>query len=336
MTGHLFGLGRAFGRGLGRAGAAALAALWIGAAANAAATEVRLAVNVSPISGMAIVAKEKGFFEARGLDVAVSNFTSGRDALNSVLGGAADFATTAEAPVTAAAMARQPIAFLARMEYSDLKTLVRADAGISAPSELRGKRVAFTAGTGGEVYTGQLLERAGLTPADVTLVNLRPQDMLPAMVAGDIDAFNTWEPHISNGRKALGDAAALIDTAGVYSETFNIVTMQAYLDANPDVADAFLTALIDAEGWMKANRDDAVALVAAAVGMEAADLGAIWDDYVFELTLDQRQMDVLTAHAAWRLESGNHPDGAVMPDFAQVIFTEPLRRVAPDRVRSPF
>ncbi len=318
---------------------AAVALLWFGAGAVpalGAGVPVRLAVNVSPISGMAIVAEEGGFFDARGLDVTISNFTSGRDALNSVLGGAADLATTAEAPVTAATMAGQPIAFLARMEYSDLKTLTRAGAAIAAPADLRGKRVAFTAGTGGEVYTMALLANAGLAPADVSLVNLRPQDMLPAMAAGDIDAFNTWEPHISNGRKALGDGAVLIDTAGTYFETFNIVAMQGWLAANPDTADAFLTALLDAEAWMKGNREDAIALVASAVGMDAADLAGIWDDYVFELTLDQKQMDVLTAHAAWRLSSGNHPDGATMPDFTTVIFPEPLRRVAPDRVRAPF
>src|SRR5690606_4813722 len=92
-----------------RRGLAALA-LGIGllgpAAQAVAADKVRLAQNLSPISGVVIVAKQKGFFDQAGLDVTVVNFTSGKQALEATLGGGADIATTAEAPVTAATMAR--------------------------------------------------------------------------------------------------------------------------------------------------------------------------------------------------------------------------------------
>ncbi|ESR24876.1 ABC transporter substrate-binding protein [Lutibaculum baratangense] len=314
--------------------AAALLGL-AGTGAGAADMSARLAQNLSPISGVTIVAKEKGFFEEHGLDIAVSNFTSGKQCLNTVLGGGAEIATTAEAPTTAAAMSNQPIAFLARMEYSDLKTLTRADAGIAEWADLKGKKLAFTAGTGSEVYTMSLLDKAGLTADDVSLTNLRPQDMLPALLAGDIDAFNIWEPHVSNAKKVLGDQVSELDTQGVYSETFNIVVMKDYLEENPELIRAFLAAMIDAEAWMKANREDAITLVADAAGMERADLAPIWDDYVFHVTLDQKQMDVLQAHAQWRLDSGNHPPDATMPDFSTVVVPGPLRDVAPDRVQLP-
>lgn len=303
---------------------------------QAAETEATIALNLSPISGIAIVAIEEGIFEKNGLSITQSNFTSGKQALNSVLGGAAQIATTAEAPTTAAAMAKQPIAFLARMEYSDLKTLTTASSTIATPGDLKGKKIAFTAGSGSEVYTMALLAKAGLTTDDVELVNLRPQDMLPAMVSGSIDAYNTWEPHISNGMKTLSGNAVQLDTSGVYSETFNIVVMQDYLEANPELINTFLVSLIEAEGWMKANPDQAIEVVATVVGMPVADLAAIWDDYVFEVVLDQRQVDVLTAHAQWRLDSSNHPDGATMPNFTTVIFPEPLRAIDPARVKDPF
>jgi len=40
-----------------------------------------------------IVAKDQGFFEKRGLDISVSNFTSGKQCLDTVVGGGADIAT---------------------------------------------------------------------------------------------------------------------------------------------------------------------------------------------------------------------------------------------------
>src|SRR6266436_2760572 len=162
--------------------AAAIAAV-ASAAPTQAVEKVRLAQNQSPISGVSIIADRKDFFAKNGLDVEVFNFTTGKQCLDTVMGGGADIATTAEAPTTATA------------------------AQIRKPADLKGKRIAFTAGTGGEVYTMQLLKAAGLGKDDVTLVNLRPQDMVAALASGSIDAYGTWEPHIANGIKALGAKA---------------------------------------------------------------------------------------------------------------------------------
>ena len=71
----------------------------------AAGEKVRLAQNQSPISAISIIADREGFFTKNGLDVEVINFTTGKQCLDTVMGGAADIATTAEAPTTAAAMA---------------------------------------------------------------------------------------------------------------------------------------------------------------------------------------------------------------------------------------
>ena len=293
----------------------------------------RLAENLSPISGIAVVAKATGLFEKHGLDIAVSNFTSGKQCLDTVMGGGAEIATAAEAPNTAAAMANEPIAYVAGMEYSDDKTLVLRSAGITTGADLKGKTIAYTAGTGSEVYTAELLKRAGLTAKDVRLVNLRPQEMAPALAAGSIQVMNTWEPHIANGRKALGDKVAPLDTRGVYAETFNIVVMRSYLSASPQVVEQFLAALIEAEAWMKQHPDEAVALVAKAVGMKAPELKAIWGDYVFHVGIGNKQIDALKKHARWRLETNNHPPGATsIPDFSKIIARAPLQKLDPSRL----
>lgn len=309
-----------------------LAALGLGVSAAHGADTIHLAQNLSPISGVIIIAKQKGFFDKHDLNVEVTNFTSGKKALDAVLGGGADVATTAEAPTTAAALSNQPIAFLARIEYSDLKTLTRKAAGINTLADLRGKKIGFTAGTGGEVYTANLLKKAGLKTSDVELTNIPPHGLTAALAAGSIDAYNTWEPHIFNGKKALGDAAQELDTKGVYAETFNLVVLQDYLAKNKPAIERFLKAAIDAEAWIKANREEAIAVVAQTVGLPKEELTPIWDDYVYNVVLDDKQLEVLKTHTAWRLESGNHPAGVTTPDFSKVIFPEPLRAVAPDRV----
>lgn len=301
----------------------------------AAQETVRLAINLSPISALPLIAQSKGLFQKHGIDVQIINFSSGRQALETVLGGGADIATAAESPVTAATFANQKLALLARMEYSELKTLVTVPN--ARPADLKGKRIGYTAGTGSEVYTHELLKRIGLTKADVTLVNLRPQDMVAAAASKSIDAYNIWEPHVANGRKTLGDkASSVIALDNVYSETFNVVVTDGYAKKHRDTLVPFLRALLDAERWLKANKEDAVTLVAQLTSMKREDLAGVWDDYVFELALDELTLKALTRHAQWRIDSGNAAGGSTrLPDFNLVVQPALLKEVAAERVRLP-
>jgi len=318
-------------RFLPRSLALLLAALPLSAQAG---EPLRLAQNLSPISGVALVAEEKGFLAKHGLDVTLSNFTSGRAALQSVLGGGADLATVAESPITAAVFNDQPLAVLARINVSDVKTLTRAESGIRTLGDLKGKRVGFAAGTGSEVYTATLLKKAGLTAKDVTLVALQPQDMVAALSNNSIDAYDVWEPHIANGKKALGAQVSELDTKGVYGETFNIVALKPWLTANTKAAEHFLAALVEANDWIKANREEAITIIAKAVNLPRADLAAGFGDYRYDVVLDDSVLETLKTHATWRLESGNAPQGATaIPDFSKVVVPEPLRAAAPGQVK---
>lgn len=79
----------------------AIVALAIASIPAAASCEemlkARLAQNLSPISGVTIVAKAQNFFQKHGLDISVANFTTGKQCLDTVIGGGAEIATTAEA-----------------------------------------------------------------------------------------------------------------------------------------------------------------------------------------------------------------------------------------------
>ena len=108
--------------------------------------------ELGPISGLAIVAKVEGHVRETGARhhgrqlhdrQAVPGYGDGRRRR---------YRDDRRGAGTAAAMAGQKIAFLARTEYSYIKTLTATAAGIK-PRPIAGKRIAFSAGTGGEVYT---------------------------------------------------------------------------------------------------------------------------------------------------------------------------------------
>ena len=71
---------------------------------------------------------------------------------------------------------------------------------------LKGKKIAASFGTINHLYILGLLEKAGLTPTDVTLVNTPPPEMTVALLAKGMDAFSCWDPWPIVGMKDVPGA----------------------------------------------------------------------------------------------------------------------------------
>ena len=305
----------------------------LGSMAANALEKVTLAYGHNLYSAEVIVAREKGFFESRGVELDSKLFVSGKLTLDAVMAGAADICTTAETPVTAAVMSKRPIALVARIAKATPTTLVRTDAGISSTSDLKGKKLGVSAGTGSEVYTFTVLATAGLKPEDVTMVNLRPEDMAGALANGSVDAINTWEPNISNAKRILGEEAAVLPTTGIYNETWNLVALKDTVDQRSDAIAATIGAIADGEAFIRDNRDEAFDILARVVGIDRGVIESAWDNFEFRVAIDQAVLDILEAHSRWRLATGNVPPGvSEVPDFKASIEAGPLRSVDESRV----
>src|SRR4029079_6643974 len=58
----------------------------------------------------------------------------------------------------------------------------------------QGEKIATSFGTINHLYILAVLEKAGLAPTDVTLVNTPPPEMTVALLAKGVDAFSGWDP----------------------------------------------------------------------------------------------------------------------------------------------
>lgn len=320
------------------AGLVVLAAFSIGSGTLNAAErkKVTLAQNLTLVSAVTIVAKNKGLFEKHGLDVEVRNLTSGKLALDAVLGGGADFSTVAETPLMRAGLVKQPIAIVATMESSDndVRLIVRNDRGIRTLKDLKGKTIATFMGTSAEFFTVQALRAGKLEPADVKLVNLRPQDMAAALERGDIDGYAIWEPHIYKGNKLLGTNARILDTKGVYVETFNIAVMRQYLQQNPDTVRRFLRALLEAEDYIDQHGADTEKIVSDAAGLDTATFAAVRPHLTFRVALEPVLLEYMIKEAEWDISTGKASIGQDLKKaMGDLIAPDILRSIAPDRVK---
>ena len=98
-----------------------------------------------------------------------------------------------------------------------------------------------------------LLEKAGLTPADVTLVNTPPPDMTVALLAKGIDAFACWDPVPIIAQKDVPGAFEVIRGGDVISYVGFNVALRPWVEKNGATIEKFLAAVSEADQWMRAN-----------------------------------------------------------------------------------
>ena len=139
------------------------------------------------------IALERGFFEKHGLDVDIARpYATGVDALNALQAGESEIVQVG-VPMIGAVLRGMDLVALGNYSGSATKMgsdatmalIAREDSGIKKGdlASLKGKRIAASFGTINHLYILALLEKGGLTPNDVTLVNTPPPDMTVALLS---------------------------------------------------------------------------------------------------------------------------------------------------------
>ena len=209
------------------------------------------------------IALERGFFEKWGLDVTIARpYATGVDALNSLQAGENDMVQVG-VPMIGAVLRGMDLVALGN--YSGSANKIGSDATIALIAgagsgivkgdlkSLKGKKIAASFGTINHLYVLGLLEKAGLTPADVTLVNTPPPDMTVALLAKGIDAFACWDPVPVIALKDVPGAIEVIRGGDVISYVGFNVALRPWVEKNGATIEKFLAAVSEADQWMRAN-----------------------------------------------------------------------------------
>jgi sulfonate transport system substrate-binding protein len=209
------------------------------------------------------IALERGFFEKRGLDVTIARpYATGVDALNALQAGESEIVQVG-VPMIGAVLRGMDLVALGNYSGSATKfgsdatmaLIAREDSGIKKGdlSGLKGKRIAASFGTINHLYILALLEKAGLTPNDVTLVNTPPPDMTVALLAKGIDAFSCWDPWPIVALKDVPGAVEVIRGGDVIAYLGYNVATRSWVEKNGETIEKFLAAVSEADQWMRKN-----------------------------------------------------------------------------------
>ena len=280
------------------------------------------------------VAEHNGYFRAEGVEVEIREFESGRTALFTMLDtGGLDLATAAQTPVVARSFGRHDYAIIANMMGSDqdVKVLARRDRGIQAAGDLAGKTIGVTSGSSGHFFLGLFLAYHHLQLADVTLCDLEPARLGDALVAGEVDAVATWEPHIFRARKALGARGLVLPSRNIYREDFYFIARKAFIQEQPEALRRFLRAIERGQQFIHENRAAARGIVERRLKLDVEMMEATWEGYLFSLTLDQSILAALEDEARWALENGL-ADATRIPNYLEFLHLDALLAVKPEAV----
>jgi ABC-type nitrate/sulfonate/bicarbonate transport system substrate-binding protein len=296
--------------------------------------KVRLALNPVPLAALPIIAEKGSYWKSAGLDVQMFSFPSGKASLDAVLSGGADFATAAETPIMHAALAGISPAVLATIATSqdDCKVCYRRDLGINDPRDISGKKVATVFGTSAEFFMDSFLRQHGVKREQVSALSMKPPEMVNALLRGDISAFFIWEPYPLKASK-LDPNVQIFLGGNIYTETFQIVSRRDYANKNPEACRRLLRALINAEHHSSRDEKQATDMVAAFIQLAPTEVSAIWKNFRFHVGLNSDLVSLMQREAEWARSSQESQPGTA--DFHTLLWPDPLRQVASDRVAVP-
>ncbi|SCB09753.1 sulfonate transport system substrate-binding protein [Bradyrhizobium yuanmingense] len=209
------------------------------------------------------IALERGFFEKYGLDVTIARpYATGVDALNALQAGESEIVQVG-VPMIGAVLRGMDLVALGNYSGNATKAgsdatmaiIAREGSGIVKGdlSTLKGKKIAASFGTINHLYVLATLEKAGLKPDDVTLVNTPPPDMTVALLAKGIDAFSGWDPWPIVAGKDVPGAVEIIRGGDVISYIGFNVALRPWVQANGETIEKFLAAVSEADQWMRKN-----------------------------------------------------------------------------------
>lgn len=309
--------------------AAAAAGAYIGPASAQTPTRVTIATGVDPSFAAYYVAKEGGFFERNGLDVTVNTGPSGSAMVAFLIGNQIASAYGAE-QAGVSANVRDPNVVAVAEGVALLRWISVLGRGIRTMEELKGKRVGVARGTGSETFWLSVVAKLNLNPADYTIVSVEAPEMVAAMERGNIDAFAVWEPWPTRAQRAIPNTHVLVNNEQIQIVRNYVYMNKAWATENRPVTERLMRSLIQASEFLDSNRDQAVQQVARFLRQDRSLVAELMTKVGYRMNLTADSVANIQL-AIDQLRGMNRLDRPVTT--SDVIWADPLRWVAPDRVR---
>lgn len=284
---------------------AAAALLWT--TAHAADPVLRIAVNTTTIESTPL-------FVANAMPGAATTIllvpvTTGRAAMAQLASGEVDAATGSETQLLLNSVAQPGLRAILTLAECRYRIVARRSSGIRRLADLKGKKVAATAGTSSLYFLDRMLRTEKLTAADVQVISMEGPAMPTALASRAVDAVAIWEPHAQIAIEALTADAVTFQDGAAYTERFNLNTTTAVL-ADPAKRRALVTLV---KLLQRASEDtrkrpaDARRFTSPILSIPERTMAAAWPHFRFPADLRAEVMTVLNQVEPWAAAAQDRP-----------------------------
>jgi NitT/TauT family transport system substrate-binding protein len=219
----------------------------------------------------AFVALEKGYYKEQGLEVEVTGiFKAGPEEMSAFSAHSLDTGYVGEAPViTAQANKVVTVKMVAQANKEGSALVVSKYSLIKALGDLKGKVVAIPGhATIQDVLLRMALRQSGIKSTELTIMVLKPPEMLSALRSREIDAFIAWEPYPS---KAVteGTGKIILDSGSIWKDhPCCALIVDQNLIPNREVVKALIRAHLKAMRFIRDNGEEAKRIGVKYTGMD--------------------------------------------------------------------
>jgi NitT/TauT family transport system substrate-binding protein len=212
------------------------------------------------------VAKEKGYFQAAGLDVDIQKGAGNTQNLTLLKSGQVQFAAMDFSGATVLSGQGKFTnwrAVAAIHQQTLVSIMTTKDTGITKPTDLAGKKVATGSGTVSELLFPAYAKLAGLDPKTVTMQGVPPTALNGLMAQRKVDALSTF----LLSKKALETASKKEVLVMPYSDYLGdlfgnvIVARDDVINTDKDLVKKFVGAMLQGLQYTLDHPDEAAAIL---------------------------------------------------------------------------
>lgn len=248
------------------------------------------------------IAKSRGLFKKNRLNVEVTGTSAGKFAMDALLGGSVNYAVVVDTNIAHALFNRDDLVVLAELAEptTAIKLLARKDHGVSAASDMNGKKIGVLYGVNIHLFAQKYIKKHNLK--DVEIINLAPPQAVAAFESGDIDATIIWQPHAFKINKRLGEEKISVleeNSRDFWSFKMVLVTTKAYYSKNKEEATNLLKALIEADDIIQAEQDYAAEVLSNHLNMDKEDTFQFFDEIEYRVKISEKLLEMIEYELDW-------------------------------------
>lgn len=178
---------------------------------------------------------QKGFFKEAGVDVQFQWFEYA-PSMDAYVAGKVDAVTMSNGDTLVNGAKGKKGTMILINDYSNGNDMIVAKPGIKSIKDLKGKKVALEVGLLEHLMLNHALQKSGMKPEDVKLINTPTHQTAQTLASGDVDAIAAWQPNSGQALKALNGAKAIYTSADAPGLIYDalVVDPQSLADRKDD------------------------------------------------------------------------------------------------------